>query len=125
MDKKLKEELKEKLEKQKANIEEALKEFATKDEKVEDDWDTRFPNLGSSTGGQDLETAADEVEEYSTLLPIEYSLEKQLKNVNSALEKLESGTYGQCEKCKKQINEERVKAYPSAPLCMNCENKEE
>jgi len=122
MDKGLTNQLKEKLEKDKKNIEKQLERFATKDEKLKDDWDTRFPRFnGRETGSAALEQAADEVEEYSTLLPIEYSLELWLKKINLALKKIKMGQYGICEKCQKKIKKERLKIYPAAQYCLNCQ----
>lgn len=124
MDRKLLEELKEKLEREKMAGEEALKKFAKKDEKLKGDWDTIFPKFnGGEAGSAALEKAADEVEEYSTLLPIEYSLELKLKNIELALEKIKKGKYGICEKCAKAIDEERLKVSPEARFCMKCKNK--
>ena len=121
MNKKLLEELKEKLEKEKVAAEEALKKFAKKDEKLKGDWDTIFPKFnGGEAGSAALEKAADEVEEYSTLLPIEYSLELKLKNIDLALEKMRKGKYGICEKCAKVIDEERLKVSPEARFCLKC-----
>jgi DnaK suppressor protein len=121
MNKKLIEELKEKLEKEGKSIEKELDKFAKKDSKLKGDWDTIFPNFsGGESGSGDMEKAADEVEEYSTLLPIEYSLETKLKNINIALEKIKKGTYGRCEKCKKEISEERLRAFPEARTCNDC-----
>lgn len=119
-------ELKKKLESEKKKIEKQLEGFAKKDEKLPGDWDTRFPKFdGGEAGSAALEKAADEVEEYSTLLPIEYSFELQLKNVNLALEKIKKGKYGICEKCKKRIEEERLKIYPAARYCLNCNKPKE
>jgi len=121
MNRKLLKELKEKLEKEKISIEEQLKKFAKKDEKLKGDWDTIFPKWdGTSSGGSLLETAADEIEEYSTLLPIEYSLELKWRNINLALEKIKKGNYGICEKCGKEIDEKRLKIYPEARFCLKC-----
>ncbi|TFG35921.1 MAG: TraR/DksA family transcriptional regulator [Parcubacteria group bacterium] len=121
MNKKLIEELKEKLEKEGASIEKELSRFAKKDGKIKGDWNTVFPNFsGAEAGHGDMEKAADEVEEYSTLLPIEHSLEIKLKNINLALEKIKDGTYGLCEKCKKEISEERLIAFPEAETCNDC-----
>ena len=39
-----------------------------------------------------------------------------LMKVNRALEKIENGTYGRCEKCGKSIEEERLEAIPYALL---------
>lgn len=121
MNKKLLLELKEKLEKERVTIEEQLKRFAKKDEKLKGDWDTIFPRFdGGEAGSAALEKAADEVEEYSTLLPIEYSLELKLKNIDLALEKIKKGKYGRCEKCGKEIPEERLKVSPEARFCLKC-----
>lgn len=121
MNKKLLNELKTQLEKEKMTIEEELKKFAKKDEKLKGDWDTLFPKWdGSEVGSAALEKASDEVEEYSTLLPIEHSLELRLKNINLALEKIEKGRYGNCEKCGKEIDEKRLKISPEARFCLNC-----
>lgn len=123
MNKKLLEELKAKLNVEKENVEKELTKFAKKDSNLKHDWDTVFPLQQKEKNGTDLEGAADEVEEYSTLLSLEYSLENRLKDINITLEKIEKGQYGKCEKCKKNINEERLKIYPAARLCMKCENE--
>lgn len=121
MNQKLLGELKAKLEREKVAAEEALKKFAKKDEKLKGDWDTIFPKFnGGETGSAALEKAADEVEEYSTLLPIEYSLELKLKNIDLALEKMKNGQYGICEKCAKAIDEKRLKVSPEARYCLKC-----
>lgn len=128
--KKLLQKLKQKLEEEKKSLENELKGFARKDKKLKGDWDTRFPLFNGETGGAALEKAADEIEEYSNILPIEYSLEIHLQNINSALEKIKKaakgeprqrrGKYGICEKCKKEIEIERLKVYPEARFCLKC-----
>ena len=130
MTKKLLNELKEKLKKQKAEIESQLKKFAVEDKKLKGDWDTKYPKADSGVGSQALEDAADQVEEYVTLLPLEHNLELRLQSVNKALEKINlpagrqgKGRYGKCGKCGKNISEERLKVYPEAKLCRFCERK--
>lgn len=120
MNKKLLIKLKTKLEKKKIVIEEELKKFAKKDEKLPGDWDTKFPRFNGEGDRIDLEKAANELEEYITLLPIEYSLELQLRDINSALEKIKKGKYGICEKCGKEIDEKRLKTVPEARFCLKC-----
>jgi len=116
------EELKNKLERQKEDIEKQLEKFATEDKKLKGDWDTRFPRFnGGERGHSALEQAADEVEEYTTLLPIEHNLELRLKSINSALEKIKTGKYGICEKCGEKIAIERLEAYPEAKVCTKCQ----
>jgi len=113
-------EIKSKLEERRKAIQSQLESFASKDKKVKGDWDTKYPRTDSATGSSQLEDAADEVEEYSNLLPVEHSLELQLIDIESAIKKIDNGTYGKCEKCGKEISEERLKAYPEAKTCNEC-----
>ena len=110
------EKLKNELQKQKNSLKKELESFASEDKKTKGNWDTKYPNR--ETGN--MEEEADEVQEYDNLLSVEYSLELKLKDVESALEKIEKGAYGKCEKCGKQIEEERLLAYPEARLCIEC-----
>lgn len=123
MNKELLNELKLKLEKEKREIEENLQTFANKDENLKGDWDTRFPSAEEGSSHTDLERAADQVEEYGNLLPVEHNLEMRLKDISLALEKIKNGGYGKCENCNKEISEERLKAYPAARLCLDCGKK--
>ncbi len=120
MNKKLIEELKGKLEKEKLTLEKELEIFATEDKNVKGNWDTKRINSEDT----DMEEKADEVEEYDNLLSLEHSMELKLKDVNLAVEKMKKDSYGKCEKCGKEIEEERLLACPEAKLCIKCnENK--
>jgi RNA polymerase-binding transcription factor DksA len=114
MDQKLIDQLKEKLEISKDSLQKELENFAKKDNSPKGDWETKYPNRENGT----KEEEADEVQEYGNLLPVEHSLELKLKNVNSALEKIHNGNYGKCEKCGKEIEEERLNAVPEAKFCV-------
>lgn len=120
MNEKLKTELKEKLKAEKEKLEKMLGGFAEKDSTTEGDWDTKFPSMGTGSEGVDLEKEADEVEQYSTLLSIEESLETKFKDINLALKKIEKEKYGICEVCCKPINIERLKISPQARICLKC-----
>ncbi len=48
-----------------------------------------------------------------------------LEKVDTALEKIEAGTYGICDDCDEPIPEERLEALPHATLCIQCKKKEE
>ena len=117
MDKKFIEEAKQKLEAKRVSIEEELGKFAKKDPKMEGDWDSVFPKFDHG----DIEEAADEVEEYTSRLPIEFNLEIKLRDINISLKKIEKGCYGKCEKCEKPISKERLKVYPEARTCAKCQ----
>ena len=120
MNKNLSDKLKQKLEEEKISLQEELKTFANKDKKLKHNWDTRFPNFGEESDLFDSEKEADEVEEYSNILPIEYALEIKLKNINLALEKIKKNLYGKCEKCKDEIKEDLLKICPETKLCQDC-----
>ena len=51
--------------------------------------------------------------------------EEGVRNIDTALEKIEEGTFGVCELCAKKINKERLKAVPYAKLCIDCQREEE
>ncbi|MDP2910279.1 MAG: TraR/DksA C4-type zinc finger protein [bacterium] len=120
MNKKLLKELKEKLEEQKISLEAELSRFAQKDGKLKGDWDTKFPQADGAVGSQALEDAADQVEHYVNLLPVEHNMELRLQKINSALVKIKKGTYGNCEKCNQKISEEKLKIYPESIECGKC-----
>lgn len=46
----------------------------------------------------------------------------RLYEINMALERIDRGTYGVCEKCSSQIEEERLDIVPEAALCSSCSN---
>ena len=119
LNKKFIQEIKEKLEKEKASLEETFKSFARKDEKLSGDWDTRFPKFN----GGNLEEAADEVEAYETLLPIEFNFEIRLRDIRMALEKIKKGKYGKCDECGKELSQERLEIYPEARFCLKCKTR--
>lgn len=108
LDDKLLSELNQKLLDEKARLESELSRLG-KPTGAEDDFETRFEDIGT-----DPDENATEVEGYVDNLALENNLENQLRNVDRALEKMKKGTYGICEKTGKEINVERLKAYPAA-----------
>lgn len=48
-----------------------------------------------------------------------------LKQVDDALEKIESGSYGVCQKCGNRISEERLEVVPYTSFCEKCKKIEE
>jgi len=117
MDKEFLKQQKIKLEKEKKRIEEELESFAQRKKGAKGGWETIYPQFD----GEKLEEAADEVEEYGNLLPLERRLEEELRKIDKSLEKIKKGKYGICEKCKKPISKERLKAYPQAEYCKKCQ----
>jgi DnaK suppressor protein len=48
-----------------------------------------------------------------------------LAELDSALLRLDAGTYGACMDCATAIPEARLKALPAAPRCLDCQEKTE
>jgi RNA polymerase-binding transcription factor DksA len=111
------------LETEKIAIEQELQKIATKNEKIPGDWKSKFPFGNSESGSASLERQADEVEEYTTRLPIEHNLELKLQDIDLALNKIKKETYGFCDNCDKTIPIERLKIYPAAKYCLDCQKK--
>jgi len=116
MKKELLDNLKQKLEKEKSALETELKSFAVEDEDIKGNWNAKYPSKERG----DQEEEADESQEYENLLSLEHNLELKLRDVKLALEKIEKKEYGKCEKCDKEIEEDRLMALSDAKLCMKC-----
>ncbi len=50
---------------------------------------------------------------------------ERISQVERALERLDEGNYGWCERCGNPIPVERLAAFPSATLCVTCKQLEE
>lgn len=48
-----------------------------------------------------------------------------LKKVNEALQRIEEGTFGECEECGEDIELKRLEARPTATLCVGCKEEQE
>ena len=120
MEKKILEELKKKLEQEKAFLEKDLARFANKDKRIPYDYNARFPKADEQPSADD-ESAA-EIETYDKRVALEHALEIRLKEVGEALEKIKrnDGSYGRCEICHKPISIARLRANPAAKTCSRC-----
>ena len=79
-----------------------------------------IPDFGSGTDS-DIET--DESEEFSNQLAQTHVLKGRLADIELALSKIQKGTYGICENCKKEISPELLKIVPESQLCKECKQK--
>lgn len=102
----------------KEQILEDLKDFTKKDEHAKDEHRTKFPDFGDKT-----DENAQEISEYSTNLATEKVLENTLRDINSALDRIEKGTYGVCKYCKQPIGKKRILARSVASACVACKTK--
>ena len=45
---------------------------------------------------------------------------QSIRDIQAALNRIEDGTYGQCEACGEDIGQGRLEAVPEATRCVNC-----
>ena len=107
--------IKENLMKEKGNLEKQITNYGKEDPYLGDDKDSRH----------NLEDAPTESEGHDRILATIREMNTRLSEVNGALESIEEGTYGICNKCKKAIGEDRLLALPTAKYCLDCESKTE
>jgi len=112
MDAKILEEIKQTLLSRKAKLEEELKKIAHQDD---GEVEANYNDIGD-----DEDENAQEVTQYADNQSLVAQLSKNLKDVEKSLEKIESGEYGFCKYCKKEINPERLKVRPASGSCIEC-----
>ena len=61
--------------------------------------------------------------ERANLLTLVRSLRDTLRDVEQALDRMDGGTYGICERCGQPIADERLEALPAVRLCMACKRQ--
>ena len=45
---------------------------------------------------------------------------QKIKEIDAALTRMETGSYGKCQKCGREIGIDRLRALPATTLCINC-----
>ncbi len=104
------------LESEKETLERELGSVATKINTTSDGYEPKQTEVGEDTA--DREDVAEAIENFEENTVTTNALETQLMEVDAALSKIESGTYGKCEVCGEAIENERLEANPSAKTCM-------
>ena len=105
---------KEKLEKEKATLEQEMQKVGRKNPSVPGD----FEPVGSEQGMEpDVVDQADTIQSFENNEGILRDLEARYDHVVGALERIEKGTYGVCEVGGEKIGEDRLEADPAATTC--------
>ncbi len=110
--------IKEKLLDRKHELEAELKEVTGTVPSTNGEAAASFPDYGND----DDENSA-EVETFTTNLSLEKVLASSLRDIESALARIENGTYGICKYCGKPIDERRLLARPASSSCIDCKEK--
>ncbi|WP_027346217.1 TraR/DksA family transcriptional regulator [Hamadaea tsunoensis] len=80
--------------------------------------------LTDSAGDDQADTGTKTFEREQEITLANNILER-INQVERALERLDEGSYGWCERCGNPIPVERLAAFPSATLCVTCKQLEE
>lgn len=78
------------------------------------------PNFGDEV---DSDEETSETAGLDNQLSIAQTYKERLTKVDSALNKIEKGKYGICEKCGAEISLDVLKAVPESRLCKECKKK--
>jgi RNA polymerase-binding transcription factor DksA len=107
---------KDRLEEQKKSIESELGSIAVKDVNNPNSWDAARIEVNDDEPSDRTETAS-EITEFEENSSIASNLDVQLIEIDSALDRIENGTYGVCKVCNSEIELDRLDANPSASTC--------
>jgi len=110
-----KKELKEKLEAEKTLLTKELSRIGQKNPTNPNDWEAKPETMDIQEA--DRNEAADRIESFEENTAILKQLEIRFNNVESALAKMEDGTYGVCSVGNQPIRKERLFANPAALTC--------
>jgi RNA polymerase-binding transcription factor len=80
---------------------------------------------GESPYDQHMAEAAAATLDREIDLTLQENARAAVVQIDQALEKLENGSYGHCDKCGKAIGEGRLRIAPFATLCVDCKRLEE
>ena len=83
------------------------------------------PVLSDNASAESSEPGTDSwlADTHSRVVAIRQGLMDMLDNTKKALYNLKNGKYGKCENCGNPIEAERLKAMPTATLCISCSKK--
>jgi len=106
------------LKKRLKEIDSELAKIASENPLVRGDFDVKVEDIGESE-----EDAGQEAGELDRNQAMVNTLEKERKDIETTLRKIEAGSYGKCETCSMPIIPARLKAMPVASLCISCAKK--
>ncbi|HEU5130307.1 MAG TPA: TraR/DksA family transcriptional regulator [Glycomyces sp.] len=79
----------------------------------------------SDTAGDDQVDSGSKTVEHEHEVTVANAIAERIRQVSHALDRVDAGDYGICEKCGKPIPAARLAAFPSATLCVSCKQLEE
>ena len=107
---------KELLEEQLSVLTTDLQQLGIHNPQVKEDWIALPTDIEVQEADENI--GADRVEDWMEKTATLAALETEYNNIILALSRIEEGTYGNCEICSEEIEDERLMADPSARTCM-------
>lgn len=101
------------LERQQAELEDSSFDSTQSDMTGEMGIDEDYADAGTATFDRERD------------LSIRNNISDLITQITRALEKIDEGSYGNCEHCGRPINAARLQALPHALLCMDCKRRDE
>ena len=112
--------VKERLEEERAGFERQLHELES------DSFNESQSEISGDAGlNEDFADAGTATFDRERDLSIRNNVLDLIDTVTRALQRIEEGTYGTCERCGKPIDAARIKAFPRVLLCLDCKRREE
>lgn len=107
-------EIKKNLEEEKEKLAKRLKALSLEDP---------FANPDRVNDNAASDTEAKEEIDHERIEALQNDIKKNILSLEEALQRIEKGKYGFCEKCGEMIDTDRLAAYPTAKYCIACQNK--
>jgi len=98
---------------------EIMQELMNSDETARDLFETDSNNVNDSVDDASFTVAQ------NILSILSKKNQQSLLSIESALRRVEEGTFGACVSCGNEINENRLTSIPWATLCIDCKNEAE
>ena len=106
--------------------------LAAKRDELKDEYDATISEITelqrdrlTDSAGDDQADTGTKTFEREQEISLANSILERVTQVERALERLDEGGYGWCERCGNPIPVERLAAFPSATLCVTCKQLEE
>jgi len=94
------------------------------EEAVAENQKLRLVEIGDAAGDDQADSGSKTAERDAATSLLRTLLDRRTQ-AEHAMQRLEDGTYGNCEGCSKPIPVERLEVFPSATTCVNCKQVRE
>jgi DnaK suppressor protein len=108
-----------------ATLVDRLAELQTEYEQTMADLEDLQRDRISDGAGDDQADTGTKTFEREQELALANGILERVSQAEHALARLDTGTYGQCERCGKAIPKARLEAFPTVTLCVTCKQLEE